>query len=374
MQGSDVASEVGSKRNSNKCPFSKGASPATKKTRSDVTAAPGVCPMDMDMADAAKTKPRVVEAYKAIFRQMQPGLIYPADYAGFLMCWTDKQLKREELVKVLDKVNCFIEKNYGVENKEQTSSVVVGLSFETITRWCKEEGMEVPKAVSLKYNGVEGKNVFSRNGTVFKNSKADYFFHIKSDQKGRVNEMKKVIQNAFGDNLWKEEYQECGRRNRISDPEGPGRVLGCRFAENLNNPADPVTIASHTLVGFEDSTHLGGSVVLAQKFDINWQNLHMLSNNQFEDLVGRTVNDEIIPSRDPRCHIRASRPRDAEGNSSYVLRLGLPYGHDEDCSGFSKADELRGHNKGDEKGIFFAGYMKSGKSLERVMADRKSVV
>ncbi|MEL6750301.1 MAG: formate acetyltransferase, partial [Pseudomonadota bacterium] len=105
-----------------------------------------------------------------------------------------------------------------------------------------------------------------------------------------------------------------------------GKVLGCRFSENLNNPADPVTVAKHALTGPEDIDHLGASYVVAQHFVINWEQINAMSEDQIEDLIGRKTDDTIIPNRDTRSHIKSARQQDEQGNTKTVLRLGLPYG------------------------------------------------
>ena len=55
----------------------------------------------------------------------------------------------------------------------------------------------------------------------------------------------------------------------------------------------------------------------------------MMSEDQIEDLIGRKTDDTIIPDRDSRSHIKASRVQDMNGNTTPVLRLGLPFGRAE---------------------------------------------
>jgi hypothetical protein len=145
-------------------------------------------------------------------------------------------------------------------------------------------------------------------------------------------------------------------------------VLGARFSENLNNPADPITIQEHALVGHEDPAHLGASFVLSQRLNINWEQVLQLSPEGIEDLVGRTDKDVIIPSKDTRTHIKAARVQDDTGNSRFVMRLGLPFGH----SSAVNNDDMRakGANLRDEKGIYFAGYCKEATIIERILSSQ----
>jgi len=332
------------------CPLGHGAH---KKQKVQAVSAPKV---------QGRTDTVCREAYQAIFSEMQPGLVYPADHALFSLCWVTDTFTKALLKTTVEKVNEFIEKKYFAEGEitHHTTSMVVGVSFPLFEKWCKEEGKSIPKAMKTDNKH----NVFTRAGSIFKDSGAAIFFHIKAAVKAHVESIHKVLKESIGEDLKKEVSQACNRRDRLGE-KGKGRVLGCRFAENLNNPADPITVANHTLVGYEDPDHLGGSVLLAQQLDINWEQLHLLNETQIEDLVGRTSDDLILPSRDPRCHIRASRHRDDNGKSSYVMRLGLPYEQD---AGFTNHDlASQGANRGDEKGIFFAGFAKSVSVLESIM-------
>ena len=142
-------------------------------------------------------------------------------------------------------------------------------------------------------------------------------------------------------------------------------MLGSRFSENLNNATDPLTVQQHTVVGLEDPAHLGASFVLAQRFVINWEQILSMAPQHVEDLVGRTTDDTLIPSRDDRSHIKRARAQDEHGNTMSVLRLGLPFGR---SRAIERNDLLeKGASRRDEEGIYFAGYAKSARVLETIM-------
>ena len=90
-----------------------------------------------------------------------------------------------------------------------------------------------------------------------------------------------------------------------------------------------------------------------------------MSEDQIEDLIGRKTDDTIIPNRDTRSHIKSARVQDEQGNTTPVLRLGLPFGR----SPYLDNPQLspKGSNLADEKGIFFAGYARSLGILENIM-------
>ena len=156
-------------------------------------------------------------------------------------------------------------------------------------------------------------------------------------------------------------------------PQSDGRVLGGRFSENLNNPADPVTIQDNALVGFEDPNHLGASFVLAQRFLINWSHVLNQSPQNVEDMVGRAVTtDTIIPCKDTRSHIKASRVLDENGETRFIMRLSLPFG----SSSAVQDDDLRskGAKLSDEKGLYFAGFSKAARYLEQAISQQIGMV
>ena len=72
-----------------------------------------------------------------------------------------------------------------------------------------------------------------------------------------------------------------------------------------------------------------------------------------------------MPTRDHRAHIRSSRAQDEHGNTILMLRLGLPYGESEYLS--NNEILVNGGNKGDEKGIYFAGYCRSIERIETIV-------
>ncbi len=144
-----------------------------------------------------------------------------------------------------------------------------------------------------------------------------------------------------------------------------GKVLGCRFSENLNNPSDPITIQEQVLIDFADPPHIGASFALSQRLSINWDNILNMSPEQVEDLIGRTTDDILIPTQDTQSHIKCSRVQDERGNTTPVLRLGLPFGR----SAAIKNEDLqrKGASQRDEEGIYFAGYAKDVGVLESIL-------
>lgn len=313
-------------------------------------------------------------AANGVWQSMQRGLVYPAPFAAFATFFAgtaEKPLTKARLSALLRDVRKLIHREYGSAN----TSAIGAVGF---ARWQQWEPREWPAGMALRYPVIEpdGKpstvrsDVFERGSGTYADSQADLFFHIKSDDEAHCEGVFAFIRKRL------EEVDRCAdpaltqyeigkRRQGATDKDRGGKVLGCRFAENLQNPSDPLTIAQHVLVGDEDPAHRGASFLLAQRFVINWDHILNMSAEQIEDLIGRTTAQNIIPTRDDRSHIKSSRAQDANGNTTPVLRLGLPYGH-------SAAPENRdlsrkGATLRDERGLYFAGYADSVQVLESVM-------
>lgn len=304
------------------------------------------------------------------YELMQRGLVYPAAFARFATFWRKpgRRITRRRVRQTVARIRRRIHRDFGDRN----TTAVVGVHFDLFRKWCADsDDLTVPEAMAYLHPSApddEGRvtsTVFDDSLGTFQSSHGDLWFHIKSDDPDHLAPVYDAI-CAELDNVIDDQrvYQDCNRRTRGQDSD-TGRVLGCRFAENLNNPADPITVSQHTLVGFEDVDHAGASVVVAQRFRINWDQLHQMTELQIEDLIGRTEDDIILPSRDTRSHIKSARQQDDAGNTTFVMRLGLPFGRSPYADDPSRS--WLGNNRGDEAGIYFAGFAKSVQVLERIM-------
>jgi Dyp-type peroxidase family len=314
------------------------------------------------------------QTHEDLWRLVQRGLVYPSPFAVFatfrrLPEGTGQPLTKDLLRRLMQDTRKEIHAKYGSAN----TTAIVGVGFRLWQEWCAQEGTELPEGMKLLFPEQEApayrSSVFSRANGTFVDSQADLWFHIKSDKEPHCEHVfafirQRLVEEARCAYAEATDHQKAATRSQRPDKLG-GKVLGCRFSENLNNPSDPLSIQTHTLVGFEDPVHVGASYVLAQRFRINWEHLLNMSPQQVEDLVGRTTQDILIPSHDERSHIKCARAQDGQGNTQQVLRLGLPFG---------KADALRNEDlvaKGaslrDEEGLYFAGYARSVQVLESIM-------
>ncbi|WP_316826147.1 Dyp-type peroxidase [Pedobacter miscanthi] len=311
---------------------------------------------------------KLEERLDEVWKHCQRGLVYPSPFAIFTTFWTKTRISRAQLADLMASVRKEI--NTSAELKDRNTSVILGVSFKNWVAICKSDDLSLPKGMQLNFPTEADpytSDVFDASKGVFDDTEGDIWFHIKSDSKNAcevvleriVNSLKEVTKHYFAQDAASKSNHKDGNK---------GKVLGCRFSENLNNPSDPITIAKHTLIGGEDIDHLGGSFVLAQRFVINWNQINMMTEDQIEDLIGRKTDDTIIPDRDSRSHIKSARIQDEHGNTTPILRLGLPFGRAKQSSiGFRAPKSV---TVSDEEGIYFAGFAKQASSLENIMSNQ----
>ncbi|MEG0404711.1 MAG: Dyp-type peroxidase [Acinetobacter sp.] len=304
-----------------------------------------------------------------VWKYTQRGLVYPAPHAIFSTVWLNTHITREKLRELMIAARLEINKNPILSSKNTT--LVVGVSFNNWDAICSTDALSRPKGMRLNYPEKANPNVsevFSASKGNFQNSNGDIWLHVKSDDAEACTVLQTYVTQQL-ESVTKDMVSQVTASQSKSGRNG--KVLGCRFSENLNNPSDPISLAKHTLIGAEDIDHIGGSFVLSQRFMINWDQINMMSEDQIEDLIGRKTDDTIIPDRDSRSHIKASRVQDENGNTTPVLRLGLPFGRADSNSSFRVPKSV---TKADEAGIYFAGFAKAATILEEVMSSQVGAV
>jgi Dyp-type peroxidase family len=309
-----------------------------------------------------------------VWRCVQRGLVYPSPYAVFVTFFCREPraaaITKPALGRLLSDVRVKIHADYPGAH----TTAILGVGFRLWHELSVGDGSPLPLGMSLRFPASDGpaprSEVFTRPGTAFRDSAADLWFHVKSDDERHCAGLLGYLRHRLEEvEEWADEAktvaQAAATKSTRPDKRG-GKVLGGRFSENLNNATDPLTIQQNAIVGFEDPAHVGASYVLAQRFRINWEQILVMSPGHVEDLVGRTTEDTIIPSRDERSHIKRARAQDEHGNTTPVLRLGLPFGRSRAVDRDALLNEGASH--GDEEGIYFAGYAKSARVLETIMA------
>ncbi len=229
------------------------------------------------------------------------------------------------------------------ETTEYRTVVVLGVGFELWRAWSTVLSYTLPPGMGTADKLDEYSQVFANTG-------GDLWFHIKADSQAAAQKAHQLIQ---------------GRLQRITakqplivpaEKRQKGKVLGGRFTDGLENPADAEDLSKRVVIGENgtDDAHRGAAFLVTQKFVHDWTKLNAMSELQKENMIGRDHRDRLVPMEDESSHIKRVRQLDKERINSRLVRQALPYGH--------KAD-----NKANEEGIFFAGYAQATDVLDRIL-------
>ncbi len=306
------------------------------------------------------------ERFHEVWKHCQRGLVYPSPHAIFATFWLNQPASRQQLAELMAYLRESITTNEALKGHNTTA--VLGVSFQNWAVICEQDGLSLPAGMRFNHT-VDGdpfhSKVFKASNGIFNDAHGDIWVHIKSDYEQDCDMVLDILV-AYLEKLGTRDVfaQKAASKSTQNDGHN-GKVLGCRFSENLNNPSDPISIAKHTLIGGEDMAHFGGSFVMAQRFLINWNQINNLTEDQIEDLIGRKTDDTIIPDRDSRSHIKSARVQDEDGNTTPVLRLGLPFGRAKQTQGGFRTP--KSVTVSDEEGIYFAGFCKDATILENIM-------
>ena len=309
-------------------------------------------------------------AQNPIWSHVQRGLVYPSPHAIYAIFFRrsgggGKALTKEVLHDLLKDLRDHVHDHL----QSAHTSAVAGVGFPLWREWANGAALPPGMGYLLPDAGNPATSaVFARsNGTII-DSAGDLWFHIKSANAEHCTRVLDFIRTRL------ETEEACvdpqrtlvqpAARKTGSYGDDPGKVIGCRFSENLNNATDPLSLEQNVLID-EEGPHRGASYVFAQRFHLNWSHILNMTPEQIEDLVGRTTGDVLIPSRDSRSHIKCARVQDDAGDTMQILRLSLPFGQ---SPAIHNADLLaKGANLRDEDGIFFAAYAKSVQVFEKIL-------
>src|SRR5436190_12933815 len=267
----------------------------------------------------------------------QKGLAYFPDYALYATFYIkDRAYSKanhklwQELAQALDTYS---------KKTDYRTIVLLGVGFELWEAWSKELGYPLP-------SGMGSKNKLNEYGKILGNSGGDLWFHIKSDSKERTEKVLELIRKQIGKILSKDELIVPAEKRH------KGTVLGGRFIDGLENPADAEDLSVRVIVG--EDPHRGAAFLLSQKFIHDWTKLNAMSELQKQNMIGRDMKSRIVPMDDESSHIKRVRQLDGERINFRLVRQALPYGHATD-------------NKANEQGVFFAGYAQSTHALDSIL-------
>lgn len=219
-------------------------------------------------------------------------------------------------------------------------AVTLGVGFDLWTAWCGPLGLPLPV-------NMGDLRTLQRQSHVFACSGGDLWFHIKSSDECDTEAARALIDRQLADVTAASLVVPAQKRYG-------GKVLGGRFIDGLENPADHEDITERVLIGDEDPAHRGGAFLLTQKFVHDWTKLDAVTEAQKQNMIGRDHDNRLIPMNDDSSHIKRVRRIDGQNVNRRVLRQALPYGH-----------HLPDRSK--EEGVFFAGYACSTQTFDRII-------
>lgn len=188
----------------------------------------------------------------------------------------------------------------------------------------------------------------TKNSKKFVSTPGDVFFYIKSDELDCANQILNLLKDKLPTKVAKSLHVT------ESVEHGNTKILGGLFREGLRNFSDPVSTSAHILVSSDNNGLPGGTYMMTQKFEINWEVLGSKTIAQKEDMIGRKVHTNIIiPNNYERRHINRAHfvdkfppPCNVLKGFRRVFRQSMPYG---------KSDTGNGR----EKGLFYLSITKS---------------
>ena len=217
--------------------------------------------------------------------------------------------------------------------------ILTGVGFELWTAWSKKLGYKLPTGMGTKKKLDEMSFLGNTGG--------DIWYHIKSDDKQHAEAAAKLIETALKGIISNSVMVPAEKKHK-------GKVLGGRFTDGLENPADAEDLSARALIGEEDKEHVGGAFLISQKFVHDWVMLNAMTELEKENMIGRDHKDRLVPMDDESSHIKRVRQVDGEKINMRLVRQALPFGHVEG-------------NLANEKGIFFAGYAQSTHILDKIL-------
>ena len=226
-------------------------------------------------------------------------------------------------------------------SKGFSTVVIFGVGFELWDAWRNGSGIPRPK-------GMGSKDTLDALRAAFANTGGDLWFHIKSDSAADAGGAHDIIETHLKDAVSKPPIVVRAEKRPAS------KVLGGRFVDGLENSADAEDLSARVVIGDDDPAHQGGAFLITQRFVHDWTKLNAMTETQKADMIGRDLRQRIVPMEDESSHIKRVRQLNGERLNFRLVRQALPYGHKED-------------NKGNEVGVFFAGYAQSTNVFDRIL-------
>ncbi|XP_078605764.1 putative dehydratase YbiW [Branchiostoma floridae x Branchiostoma japonicum] len=235
--------------------------------------------------------------------KVQPGLLASKPKHGIFFTIKGADPYKQEIMALIRNL-----RDYGMTAGERTWAVVA-FNPDLWEKWQNSE-------INLEKR-PEGSYLLP-DSTKFVNTGGDVFFFLKSDSWDHINSLENMVTTRLNS-------CQLDFTKEHSEP-GNNRVIGGLFADGLANPTDVENIDDFVITTDVDKGATGGSYMLTQKFVFNWTILDDMTQDQLENMIGRTVTDDILVVDDTRRHIKCAHILDENGKHPLVFRQSMPYG------------------------------------------------
>ncbi|XP_066293840.1 (2S)-3-sulfopropanediol dehydratase-like [Branchiostoma lanceolatum] len=243
--------------------------------------------------------------------KVQPGLLATKPKHGVFVTVTFKKATLPPKDRFLSLIKKLSE--YGKEKGNRTWSVV---AFDP-ELWEKWQDSSI--SLALEARGKRPYLLPASTSTKFANTGESIFFFLKSNSKECIKGLTEMVQDDL------RQLQKYCTFEVVNSETGNNRVFGGLFADGLANPTDVENIDEFIITTEGDKGKPGGSYMLTQKFVFNWTVLDT-NHHLLENVIGRTVKDDILIDFDPRRHIKCAKILDPSGRHPRILRQAMPYG------------------------------------------------
>jgi pyruvate-formate lyase len=225
--------------------------------------------------------------------------------------------------------------------------VVIGVSLPQWTHWCRAEGLPLDNEL---FSGEDRlRRILTGDGSPFKLTHGDLFFHVKAVEKNTAEQVANRILSYLAG-----AYEARKTEYTIGDSLHDGRVYGGRMLHGLIGSVDPVCFSVRAIIGDELPPHKGGCFGLTQRFVHDWEQLLGMADIDLENLIGRDHTGTIITNDDVRSHVKCVRVNDENGVNYRLVGESQPF-------------RSSGEMYGKEDGIYQVSYAKSVTAFAEVL-------
>jgi hypothetical protein len=193
------------------------------------------------------TEEQLARRFADTWKNTQPGLVYAADYTTMFLC-NCGELGKDVFQDLLRKLFAI----WDSANYSNGSTAVIGVDRKI----AKQFSFAVPEPLAWCESACESEGSIFSPCSPFK-SNSDLCIYVKSDNPEDLDGMSAVFRRFFSDH---------NIETTTINAKNVDGVLGCRFAENRQNPSSPLEVSSLLFLRTDPSRLLSSFLLLISLF------------------------------------------------------------------------------------------------------------